>query len=157
MAVEQSQDKDQGRRSVEKTTGTLNGFLRGEMSAVEAYRQALEKVGDASVRLQLQESARSHEDRAARLRNRIAQLGGKPSDTSGAWGSFARLVEGGAKVFGVKAVLAALEEGEDHGIRLYRDELDDLDPAERSFVMNDLLPEQQRTHDLMSGLKHSFH
>jgi len=139
------------------TVSTLNSFLRGEMSAVETYRQALDKVEELSLRAQLQELARSHADRAAHLRNRIAQLGGEPAESSGPWGSFARLIEGGAKAFGVKAALAALEEGEDHGKKLYRDDLDKLDASTRAFVETELMPEQQQTHDLMSRLKHSMH
>jgi uncharacterized protein (TIGR02284 family) len=140
-----------------ETISVLNGFLRGEMSAVETYRQALEKVEDSTLRVQLQELSRSHADRAALLRNRIGQLGGEPSEKSGPWGSFAKLVEGGAKAFGVKAALAALEEGEDHGKKLYRDDLDKLDASTRSFVETELIPEQQQSHDLMSRLKHSLH
>jgi uncharacterized protein (TIGR02284 family) len=141
----------------EKTVDTLNSFLRGELSAVETYRQAMEKVTDPSLRPQLEANSRSHEERAAKLRNRISQLGGKPADGSGPWGGFAKLVEGGAKAFGVKAALSALEEGEDHGLRLYRNDLDKLDTSTRSFVEGELLPSQQRSHDTMSALKHSVH
>jgi len=143
--------------SNDKVCDTLNKFLRGELSAVETYRQAMEKVTDASLRPQLQQNSQSHQDRAAKLRNRIAQLSGKPSDSSGPWGGFAKLVEGGAKAFGVKAALAALEEGEDHGLRMYRDDLDKLDASTRSFVEGELMPAQQRSHDTMSALKHSVH
>jgi uncharacterized protein (TIGR02284 family) len=139
------------------TIATLNSFLRGEISAVETYRQAIEKVEDVGLRGTLEELARSHDDRAVRLRNRIAQLGGEPAQGSGPWGGFAKLFEGGAKLFGIKAAVAALEEGEDHGKRLYRDELDKLDASTRSFVELEIMPEQQQTHDMMSRLKHSLH
>ena len=156
MTIESNRDV-YGAPSNEKTADILNSFLRGELSAVETYRQAIEKVEDVSLRPRLQELSRSHEEQAAKLRNRIAQLGGKPSETSGPWGGFAKMVEAGAKVFGVKAALAALEEGEDHGLRLYRNDLDKLDASTRAFVETDLLPAQQRTHDTMSALKHSVH
>jgi uncharacterized protein (TIGR02284 family) len=143
--------------SNETTIDTLNRFLRGEISAVETYRMALDKIEDATLRARLEEIHKSHEARAAKLRNRISQLGGMPADSSGAWGGFAKLVEGGAKAFGTKAALAALEEGEDHGLRLYRDDLDKLDSATRSFTETELLSSQQRSHDAMSSLKHSVH
>src|SRR5688572_19107992 len=146
-----------GSASNEKTVDTLNSFLRGEISAVETYRQAMEKITDASLRPKLEECSRVHQDNAAKLRNRVAQLGGKPSETSGPWGGFAKLVEGGAKAFGTKAALAALEEGEDHGLRMYRKNLDDLEPATRAFVQDELMSAQQRSHDTMSALKHSVH
>jgi uncharacterized protein (TIGR02284 family) len=143
--------------STEQTVDTLNSFLRGEMSAVETYRQAIEKMTDPVLRARLQDIQQLHERQAAKLRNQIAQCGGQPSETSGPWGGFAKLVEGGAKVFGVKAALAALEEGEDHGLKLYQGNLDELEPKARSFVQNDLLPTQQETHDAMSAIKHSVH
>jgi uncharacterized protein (TIGR02284 family) len=153
MAIGETQET----KSVEKTVDSLNGFLRGELSAVETYRQAIEKISEPSLRNQLQQLSQSHQQRVTLLRARIVQLGGQPADDSGAWGSFAKLIEGGAKVFGVKAALAALEEGEDHGLRLYRDDLDQLDASTRSWVSAELFPEQRRSHDIMSNLKHSFH
>ncbi|HEY0714955.1 MAG TPA: DUF2383 domain-containing protein [Polyangia bacterium] len=153
MAIEPTYENT----SAERTVDTLNSFLRGEISAVETYRQAIEKINDPSLRSRLQDLQQMHERQAAKLRNQISQVGGQPSESSGPWGGFAKLIEGGAKVFGVKAALAALEEGEDHGLKLYRGNLDDLDVQARSFVQNDLLPTQQQTHDAMSALKHSVH
>ncbi len=144
-------------KAAEQTVDTLNSFLRGEISAVETYRQAIEKIDDPSLRALLQECSRSHEERVAKLQQRVTLLGGSPSEGSGVWGGFAKVVEAGAKIFGVKAALSALEEGEDHGLRLYKDEMDKLDPSTRTFVTSELLPAQQRSHDTMSNLKHSIH
>jgi demethoxyubiquinone hydroxylase (CLK1/Coq7/Cat5 family) len=135
----------------------LNGFLRGEISAVETYRQAIEKLGSSANRAQLEGCQSSHQQRVMKLRDQVARLGGEPATESGAWGAFARLVEGGAKAFGERAALAALEEGEDHGLKLYRNDLDKLDAMARVFVETDLLPAQEETHRSMSTLKHSFH
>jgi hypothetical protein len=140
-----------------RTVDTLNGFLRGEISAVETYRQAISKLNHSAARAPLQECHGSHEQRIPRLRDEISRMGGVPANDSGAWGSFAKLVEGGAKAFGERAAIAALEEGEDHGLKLYRDDLDKLDPLARQWVERDLLPAQVRTHQAMSTLKHSFH
>lgn len=137
----------------EKSVEKLNEFLRGEISAVETYRQALEKLSASPNRMQLEDCWRSHEERVAKLKAQVARAGGQPAEGSGAWGAFARLVEGGAKVFGEKAAVAALEEGEDHGLKLYRDDLEELDPAARQIVQSDLLPAQERTHRTMSTLK----
>ena len=153
MAMEQGYET----KSNEKTIEVLNGYLRGELAAVETYRQALDKIDDGFLQASLHELSLSHQQRVSLLRGRITQLGGEAAQGSGAWGGFAKVVEGGAKVFGVKAALAALEEGEDHGLRMYRDDLDDLDASVQAFVLNELLPEQQRSHDEMSNLKHSVH
>jgi hypothetical protein len=140
-------------------TGILNKFLRGELSAVETYRQAIERLNASAFAADLMENKRSHEQRVEMLRNQILRLGGQCAEDSGAWGSFAKLVEGGAKLFGEKAAISALEEGEDHGLKLYRNNSDiaKLDLATRDFVERSLLPEQERTHRTTSSLKHTPH
>lgn len=52
--------------------------------------------------------------------------------------------------------MAVLEEGEDHGLRDYRDDLDRLDAETRQFVELELLPAQRRTHDQLSALKRAM-
>ena len=141
----------------QQAVDTLNSFLRGEISAVETYRQALEKLNHSASRTQLLDCHLSHEQRVAKLRAQVEKLGGQPSADSGAWGAFARLVEGGAKVFGEKAAISAIEEGEDHGLKLYRDEIGKLDQESRRLVETDLLPAQERTHHTMSSIKHAMH
>jgi hypothetical protein len=136
---------------------TLNKFLRGELSAVETYQQALEKLRESAFVIQLADVRRAHEDRVQFLRQEISRLGGRSADSSGPWGGFAKLVEGGAKLFGEKAAISALEEGEDHGLKLYRGDIDKLDPATRQLVENRLLADQERSHRIMSALKHSLH
>ena len=135
----------------------LNSFLRGEIAAVETYRQAIEKLTDSAHVITLRDCMRSHEQRVTALTLEIRRLGGEPAAGSGAWGTFAKLVEGGAKAFGEKAAIAALEEGEDHGRNDYRRDVDKLGVEVRRFVQANLLPEQERTHRALSNLKHSLH
>jgi hypothetical protein len=136
---------------------TLNECLRGEISAVETYRQALDTLTSSPARIRLERARLSHEQRVERLRREVVRLGGQPVETSGAWGAFARLVEGSAKKLGDKAAIAALKEGEDRGLKLYRGDIDKLDPRTRAVVAREVLPEQERTHESLSTLKHSFH
>jgi hypothetical protein len=56
-------------------------------------------------------------------------------------------------VLGDKAAIAALEEGEDHGLKDYKDDDDKLDVQAKSLVRSRLLPAQQDTHARMSALK----
>jgi uncharacterized protein (TIGR02284 family) len=137
----------------EKSIDQLNSFLRGELSAVETYRQAMEKVKDASILGVLRECQDSHAERVRTLTEQVATFGGKPANESGAWGAFAKVVEGAATALGDKAAVAALEEGEDHGLKDYRADLDDLDPNARQLVQQRILPAQERTHQAMSQLK----
>jgi uncharacterized protein (TIGR02284 family) len=135
----------------------LNSFLRGEISAVETYRQALQKVEDMRAKTQLEQCRQSHQRRIDLLRTRIMQLGGEPEKGSGAWGAFVKAAEGTAAMFGQKAAIDVLEEGEDHGLKDYQNRLGDLDVETRLLVEQELLPAQQQTHRVMSGLKHAIH
>jgi len=87
------------------------------------------------------------------LRSAILQLGGEPATSSGPWGVFAKAVEGGARLFGDKTAIAALEEGEDHGLKDYKADIDDLGMEQRGLVTSRLLPLQELTHRRMSTLK----
>jgi uncharacterized protein (TIGR02284 family) len=140
----------------EQSVDVLNSFLRGEISAVETYRQALEKVEKPQLASQLQDCMQSHKQRVTLLSDQIRTLGGTPSTGSGVWGAFAKAVEGSATTFGDKLAVAALEEGEDHGRNDYRRDVDKLDAASRQIVQERVLPEQQRTHDTLSALKKSL-
>jgi demethoxyubiquinone hydroxylase (CLK1/Coq7/Cat5 family) len=142
--------------NTDQAVNTLNSFLRGEMSAVETYRQALDKVDEPPVRATLQECLESHQKRVGLIASRIQNLGGKPSTESGVWGFFAKLVEGGAKLMGTKPAVAALEQGEDHGRDDYKRDIDQLDMTSRQLIETEVLPEQERTHRALSRLKHNM-
>jgi len=137
----------------DKTVDQLNSFLRGELSAVETYRQALSAVESVPHRSTLEQCARSHQARAELLREEVLRRGAEPSKDSGAWGTFAKAIEGAAKGLGEKTAIAALESGEDHGRDDYRRDIDKLDAAARQLIETRVLPEQLRTHDAMSALK----
>lgn len=130
-------------------TNTLNSLLRGEMSAIETYRQAIDKLGsdphDPWIE-ELRAIQRDHRDAADALWHHVEQHGGKPSSDSGPWGAFAKAVEGTAKLLGNAAALKALKEGEEHGLKDYEDALNDQNlPADCQILIRGLIP-QQRTH-----------
>jgi hypothetical protein len=140
--------------ATKQTIDHLNSFLRGEISAVETYRMALDKLdANSPARAELVANLASHEDRVQMLRAAILQCGGEPATTSGPWGVFAKAVEGGARAFGDKAAIYALEEGEDHGLKDYKADCDDIDTENRMLVTSRLLPLQEMTHRRMSTLK----
>lgn len=136
----------------------LNEFLRGEMSAVETYQMALEKLDDnTTLHNDLVSNLRSHQDRVTMLRDSVIASGEKPADSSGPWGTWAKVVQGTAKLLGNKTAIAALEEGEDHGLKNYKENLGVLDPQWRDMVLQQLLPRQEETHARLSAIKHSMH
>lgn len=137
-----------------KNIDQLNSFLRGEMSAVETYRIALEKLDASSTyRTQLETCRASHLQRVNKIQDKIRQLGGKPADSAGAWGTLTEVIESGAALLGDKVAVSALEEGEDHGLRDYRIDLDSLSGETRQLVMTELIPKQAETHRMLSDLK----
>jgi uncharacterized protein (TIGR02284 family) len=141
------------KNSHESDIKQLNSFLRGELSAVETYKQAIAKIDDSTALEVLRRNQESHDKRANQLRQYIRNLGGQPSEDSGVWGMLAKSVEGGAKMFGTSSAIAALEEGEDHGLADYRRDVPELTMEARRFVADLLLPEQIRTHAEMAQLK----
>ena len=129
--------------SVEERTAGLNRLIRGELSAVETYRQALDKMKDAPEATELHSLMVEHRQAVQVLREHVLQRGGQPADSSGAWGAWAKLVEGAAQVVGSAAALKALKEGEEHGIKEYERFLEDenADAECKNLVRTQLLPQ----------------
>lgn len=130
------------------TADDLNRCLRSELSAIETYRQALEKhrqqYGQEPQFQQLSRMLQEHEDAAARLRTLVQQRGGTPSTDSGAWGTWSKTVMGAAKLFGDKAPLKALKEGEESGLKAYQDiSQDSGTPTDVRNAVSALLARQQ--------------
>lgn len=132
----------------------LNGLLKGEMSAVETYRQALEKVETPEIKEQLKECHMCHSGRVDAITKEVVERGGKPAENSGAWGAFAKMMEGSATAFGEKAAIGILEEGEDKGLDDYRLLIKE-NPEINSFL-NGLYQAQEGTHSKMRALKKSL-
>lgn len=129
------------------TIDTLNSLLRGEISASETYQQALDRVGDDPGAEEVRRIHREHREAANTLRQHVHHHGGKPDQGSGMWGTFAKFVEGTAKLFGDKAALKALKEGEEHGLKSYEDALADGDlPADCAAMITGTFIPQTREH-----------
>ena len=129
--------------ATETLNDTLNSLLRGELAATETYQQALAKIGNEPGAEELRKIHREHREAANTLRQHVRHFGGQPDHGSGAWGAFAKTVEGAAKLFGNAAALRALKEGEEHGAHEYEEALkqDELAPECRALIARTLLPE----------------
>ncbi len=119
-----------------------NSLLRGEISAVETYTQAVAKFETGSERPVLERLRSDHEKSAHQLRQHVLSMGGEPASSSGGWGAFAKAVEGSAKILGESAALKALQEGEEHGIKEYEEALDSREVMDeiKTAIRGDLLP-----------------
>ena len=133
----------------------LNGLLKGERSACETYRQALEKTQDPQIKSILEANHSCHSKRVDTLASKITEYGGQPVSDSGVWGAFAKMMEGGAKMFGDKAAVSVLEEGEDKGLSDYKNLSSDSN-NDVSAIVAQLMPKQLSTHAKLRDLKHSM-
>src|SRR5262245_1295802 len=101
-------------------TKTLNTLLRGEISAAESYDLAISKFEGRSAAMELRRIRDEHHAAMSMLRDRVRSNGGDPVDSSGSWGTFASVVTGTAMALGMKPVITALRQGEEHGISAYQ-------------------------------------
>lgn len=113
------------------TVDTLNSCLRGELAAIDTYRQALEQgrsncANDPKFQ-QLEKVMRDHEQAATLLQSLIRQKGGTPDTDSSAWGTLATQVTAVPKLLGDRTALKALKAGEESGINSYRSLIDGID------------------------------
>jgi CBS domain-containing protein len=127
--------------------GDFSFLVKDELAAAETYKQALEKVGAGPAGHDLTHLQAEHEEAARLLQKRMRDMGRTPPDKPGLWGAFAEAVQGAAKLFGAKAAIKALKEGEEHGIHDYEDALEDERvPAEvKELISTTLLP-RTRAH-----------
>jgi uncharacterized protein (TIGR02284 family) len=140
--------------SLDKAVDQLNSLLRGEISAVETYKQAVKTVDDehTSDALALRAIAQEHGEHAQALRDEVRRLGGEPDDSSGAWGAWAKTVEATAKLFGDASALKALKEGEEHGSKDYEEALSDVDGPARELIVTRLIPAQRQHIQILDGM-----
>jgi len=131
-----------------KTTGPtqLDDLIRGEMAAVKAYDTLISKSRDkkelASLKAMRADHVKAVETLKAKNMNRDVA---EDTRTVGPWGTFAESWVAGGKLFGDKAALRALRQGEEHGIDEYEEALedDDISADIKRVIRDDLLPRQK--------------
>lgn len=125
-----------------QTIDTCNALLRGEISAVETYTQAIEKFDATASDTELARIREVHHQNAFELRKLVTENGGEPDADSGAWGGFVQAIEGTATLFGESPALKILQTGESHGISQYENALANQEVCEsaKGLIRNVLLP-----------------
>lgn len=127
----------------------LNSFLKNELTAVETYSQVIEKSKNPDLTNSLTNLQMSHRKRVDLLRQKIQALGGQPAEGTGIWGGVSKLMQRTSNLFGEKAAISTLEEGEDRGRDEYKRDVSKLSPELQRFIQDEIMPEQQRSHDAM--------
>jgi uncharacterized protein (TIGR02284 family) len=134
-------------RATNKGIDCLNSLLRGELAAIETYQQALAKVDKEPGAADLRRLHAEHREAANTIRQHIHKHGGDPVQGSGAWGTWAKSVEGTAKLFGNTAAMKALKEGEEHGVKDYEKALEnEALPTDCKTLIQTQLLAQTRAH-----------
>jgi len=121
-------------------------ILRGEVSAVEAYSQVMEKIKADPEAARLQEFLRDHRSAVEYWRDQVEDTNVAASTDSGPWGTMVQAFVGSAKLFGNRAALTSLLEGEEHGLKEYQELLEspDLPPDDKAHIRDVLIPNQER-------------
>lgn len=128
--------------TIDHCISICNKLLRGEISAVETYEQAIEKHSDSFAASELQRIHSEHTNAVDRLSAHVREMGGEPDTTSGAWGTFANAVQGAASMFGEESAIMALKAGEESGRDDYQDALrdDEVLHDAKNMIREELLP-----------------
>lgn len=132
---------------------TLNGFLGGEISAVESYKQAINNLDNAQLTAELKQLQTAHAMRAQKIRQKVEELGGEPVESSGLWGSLAQTATRGASAFGEQTALSALVEGERQGLAQYRSKMAAFDGDLKRFVVDELVHDQEQTEHALEAIR----
>lgn len=121
----------------------MSALVKGELAAVETYKQALDKITRPEVvGPELRAIESDHEEALTVLQEHMTEMNAVAPVDSGLWGEWAKAVEGTATAFGDKAAIKALKEGEEHGVNTYEKALRDreLDDEIRQIIRSQLLP-----------------
>ena len=119
-----------------------NALLRGELSAMEAYDQAIEKFPDAAATDDLERIRSEHSRAATRLAANVRDMGGEAQTDSGAWGVFTGAIQGTANLFGTASAIESLRQGEEMGRKDYQNALlnDDVMIDCKLMIREEMLP-----------------
>ncbi len=133
-----------------------NELLRGELSAVETYAQAIEKHSNSPATAKLRKIRSEHSLSATLLSGSVRSLGGEPEKDSGAWGIVASAVQGAANLFGAESAIEALEKGEERGRKDYQEALldDQVMPECKELIREHLLPPILKHIASLENLEH---
>jgi hypothetical protein len=124
----------------------LCSLYRSEFAAANTYALALQHESLHPWGFVLRRQHAVHQERLGVLAERIRSVGAAVPTTSGAWGTFTRIVEDTAASISSELALAVLEEEEDSLELEYERALEVLDSESQLLVSERLLPAQRVTH-----------
>jgi len=123
----------------------MDDLIRGEMAAVKSYTTVLGSIKDEKEKAKLEIIRKDHENAVSKLKSYAPAEVKEDAKSSGAWGAFASAWTGGAKLMGNEVALKALTQGEEHGIKEYKEALADenIKPELKQMIRTQFLPKQE--------------
>lgn len=121
-------------------------ILRGEVSAMEAYTQVMQKVKNGAESHRLEEFLNDHRKAVTYWKSQVEKMNVDIPFSSGPWGDVVEAFVGSAKILGNRIALKALQEGEEHGLEEYKDALEnpDLSIEHKKNIKEIFIPNQER-------------
>lgn len=127
------------------TEKELQTLLSGEVAAAETYTQAIDALPTQHQHHHLLRGLRErHGDAIKYFHDELQKRGVEPQASSGAWGHFAKAVEGSALMVSNKLALKALRAGEERGLAEYLSAARSANLAaeHRTYIETKLVPAQ---------------
>jgi bacterioferritin len=118
----------------------LNAFLKGQYMGIHAYENYIQKAKEPNIKAQFQKIQQEHKIHAAKVAERIQNLGGKPVEDEGFVGSMKQLM---MDIKGIPDTTEGLIKGALKGEDLYGIQLSE------EIVKGDL---DQESHNLIKGI-----
>ncbi len=139
----------------------LNGLLKGEQMAVDAYERYIQSVEDSNVKKELQSIQIEHKSHASIIAERIQTLGGKPENNTG-FSGFMATAKATIQSVGQKdsvEILKQAYEGEYKGIAMAEELVKgDLDDDSANLVKKVLSVDQEhlkKMEGMIDGLENA--
>jgi hypothetical protein len=129
-------------RLADPTFDTCETLFRAEMLAIAAYNRTIDEFAHSPREHMLERIRTTHEKNADSLRFLIFSHEAEPSPCSVFWRGLVQTLDGPALMTLDSTVIGLLKEGEEHGIREYREALSDPDVSEelKELICQELLP-----------------
>ncbi len=136
----------------EKELKALSALHSGELSALEAYELAIDRIKSPELIPLLERCRNSHRLRMNVLGERMSELGKEAENSAGFWGALSNFAEASATLISDRFAITVLAAGEEFGLEQYNLHMKDLDPVSFELCQRELLPAQCRTLENMTLL-----
>ena len=154
MEMNQTSNMKATRNKVMMENDEIEEVIRGEISAAEAYEQVMESLKTDPEAQRLQSFHEDHLDAVDYWKEQSMKDNILDDDSSGIWGTAVKGFVGLSKLFGSTSALAALREGEEYGLKLYKDlvKSENLSEEQKEQISTHFIPLQEKHIDSLNAI-----